>query len=222
MNKSLKDIICAYPVLSQSDFRSRLDAMAKPELAKNLEELLTMYYNDLNSSTLREAAVVLEMGFEPIAEKIGYNGYRIESPTGHKTFCEVKPKNVRTNSPKNTKLNGGGNFTDYSWQRLQQHKKEDPVMLVAGFVDGKIIYIFQFPFNTVGFVERLEQQLQSHFPDGDTEGVYLRAAQFVFKHYSESPKLQTRCFVSKQDLDVAFKDRITAPVREHLLRFCND
>ena len=221
MNKSLKDIIRAYPVLSQPDFRARLDAMAQPELAKNLEELLTMYYNDLNSSTLREAAVVLEMGFEPIAEKIGYNGYRIESPTGHKTFCEVKPKNVRADGD-GRKLDGGGNFTDYSWQKFQRHKEEDPVMLVAGFVDGKIVYIFQFPFNTAGFVERIEEQLQRHFPEGDKEGVYLRSASFGFKHYEKSPKLQTRCFVSKQDLEAVFKDKITAPVRDHLRKFSDE
>ena len=217
MNRSLKGIIRAYPKSNKADFMARLDAMARPELAKNMEELLNMYYNDLNSSTLREAAVVLEMGFKPTMEKLGYDGYRIEPSTGCQTFCEVKPQNVRADGD-GRKLNGGGNFTDYSWQKFRRHKRENPVMLVAGFIGGELVYIFQFPFKTTGFVNRLKEQLQNCFPDGDKEGAYLRSAKFSFGHYATSRKLEAWRFFSKRDLDETFfKDRITKPVHDHLM-----
>lgn len=216
MNEALKDLIQNYPVLDRDEFLSRLESLGAGELIKSMEELLTMYYNDLNSSSLREIMVVRSMGFEPNPEKIGYNGYRRDLPSGHETVCEAKPKNIRTGKVNSRKLDGGGNFTDYSWQKFNRHLKENPAMLIAGFIDGKIIYIFQFPFNTNEFTKRIKEQLEKHFPDGDVEGKYLRSANFSFKHYGQSPELQTRSFVRKEDLDGVFKDWITSPVKDHL------
>lgn len=219
MNEVLKDLIQNYPVLDRDEFLSRLESLGVGELIKSMEELLTMYYNDLNSSSLREIMVVRSMGFEPNPEKIGYNGYRRDFPSETEVACEAKPKNIRTGGTNNRKLDGGGNFTDYSWQKFERHLKENPTMLIAGFIDGKIIYIFQFLFNTDGFVERIREQLERHFPGRvDVAGKYLRSASFSFKHYGQSPEMQTRSFVRKEDLDGVFKDWITSSVKDHLRR----
>ena len=221
MDDSLKDMIRKFPVSSPDAFKSHLEGLGKPYLVKSIAELMTMYYNDLNSSTLRELLVVLEAGFEPNPGKLGYDGERTDPETGRKTFCEVKPVNIRPDSANPKKLSGSGNLGDYSWAKFARHKKENPVMLVAGFVAGKIIYIFQFPFNTAGFTARLEAQLQGKFPDGDRTGIYLRSANFGFQHYAQSAVLETRCYVTRVDLDGRFKGRITRPVREHLRRFAH-
>ena len=36
-------------------------------------------------------------------------------------------------------------------------------MLVSGFVDGKIIFIIEFQFNSNNFIAKLQQQLQKKF-----------------------------------------------------------
>ncbi len=64
-------------------------------------------------------------------------------------------------------------------------------MLVAGFVDGRLIHIFEFSFNEQGFTDQLEKQLKKRFPNGDIIGEYLRSAQFSFVHYKGSKSLKT-------------------------------
>ena len=63
------------------------------------------------------------------------------SGTGSK-FCEAKPKNINTNDEVLKKLNGSGNFTDYTFSRFERDKKENPLMIVGGFIDGRLIYIY--------------------------------------------------------------------------------
>ena len=73
--------------------------------------------------------------------------------------AKSNPVMFRTDSTaKNpTKLNGSGNFTDYTWTRFQEHQEENINMLVAGFVDGLLIYIFKFCFNEPSFTSRLQE-----------------------------------------------------------------
>jgi hypothetical protein len=40
--------------------------------------------------------------------------------------------------------------------RLKRDKKENLNILVSGFIDGKLIYIIEFPFNCPSFVKCLE------------------------------------------------------------------
>ena len=85
-------------------FHQELHRLDKNEIIESLTYILEMYSNDLNSSTLREPATLLIQGYERGVEKLGY--YILTAEGRH---CEVKPKNIRSNS--NEKLNGGGNFT---------------------------------------------------------------------------------------------------------------
>lgn len=217
MNKDLLQLIEDYATKEHKNISATLIGKSKDSLMAMLLELLTKYYNDLNSSTMRELVVAVVAGYEPSLEKLGYNGFRHNSLTGKTEHCEIKPRNFRTDSTaKNPiKLNGGGNFTDYTWQKFQRHQKENPKMLVAGFVDGHLIYILGFDFNGQGFTSRLQEQLQNNFPDGDISGIYLRSASFSFKHYKDIENLETIYITSKQELTNA-KTYITGTLFKYL------
>lgn len=74
---------------------------SKQNIISILVDLLTTYFNDKNSSTLREFIVVSLSGFEPNSSKIGYNGYKHDAIGKKAEYCEAKPKNVNTNDLKN-------------------------------------------------------------------------------------------------------------------------
>jgi len=144
MNSDLIEVIKTYATRSHKELNDLLVGKSKQNIIAILVDLLTTYYNDKNSSTLREFIIVSLSGFEPNTDKIGYNGYKHEGIGGRTKYCEAKPKNVNTNDPKPKKLNGGGNFTDYTWARLRKDKRSNPTMLVGGFVNGRLIHIQVF------------------------------------------------------------------------------
>ena len=180
MNEDLLQLIKDYTTKEDAEICVNLLGKSKNNLVGILLDLLTTYYNDVNSSTMRELVVAVLAGYEPSSEKLGYNGFRHNTLTGAIEHCEIKPKNYRTDSTaKNPgKLNGGGNFSDYTWKRFQKHQEEKLNMLVAGFVDGRLIYIFEFSFNEHSFTSVLQTQLEKRFPNGDISGEYLRGLNF--------------------------------------------
>ena len=188
--------------MGSDDFCARMASdYNKPDLVGLLSVLLTLYINDRNSSTLREFLTVSIAGYEHSEAKIGYNGFKTIG-AGKTVGCEVKPKNVRRQDLEDyragrrpsppAKLNGGGNFTDYTWARLEKDKKAAPNMLVSGFADGRLLYVLEFPFNTRAFLERLENRLRRKFPDGDVSGLYLRSADFDYSHHIDEATLVYR------------------------------
>ncbi len=215
MNEDLMNLIESYALREHSEVSDELLNMSKPNLVAMLLDLLTAYYNDLNSSTLRETVVVKLAGYIPQLEKMGYNGYRHDAVTNQTAYCEVKPKNIRSNSPKSKKLNGSGGFNDYTWAKFERHKEENPKMLVAGFIDGRLVYIFKFDFNEEGFTERLSEQLVRRFPDGDVTGEWLRSAKFGFNNFKNAQTLKTYCPIPVPELE-QLRARITRPILAHL------
>ncbi len=105
---------------------------------------------------------------------------------------EKYKKRERKTSP--AKLNGGGNFTDYTPARLQRDKQEkDLNMLVSGFADGKLIYIIEFPFTSPDFVKNLENKIetwQGKLNGSESiKGQFLRSADFDYKDFIECEDL---------------------------------
>ena len=217
MNKDLLQLIQDYATKEHSEISVNLIGKSKDSLVAMLLDLLTKYYNDLNSSTMRELVVAVVAGYEPRSEKLGYNGFRHNTLTGKTEQCEIKPRNFRTDSKakKPDKLNGGGNFTDYTWARFQKHEAENPYMVVAGFVDGRLIYIFEFSFNEHSFTSRLRKRLEDKLPNGDVSGEYQRSADFSFKHYKDAESLKTVYIAPKEEL-IKAKPHITKPFFKHL------
>lgn len=202
MNEDLLQLIKNYTTKEHTEISIGLLGKSKDNLVSMLLDLLTTYYNDLNSSTMRELVVAVLSGYQPSLEKLGYNGFRHNTLTGKVEHCEIKPKNYRTDSTAKapSKLNGGGNFTDYTWARFEKHQKENPNMLVAGFVNGYLIYIFEFSFNSPDFTVRLQEQLERQLPSGDIKGSYGRSASFIFQNYKDARSLKTIYTSPKQEL----------------------
>ncbi|MEW6679780.1 MAG: hypothetical protein AB1297_02005 [bacterium] len=168
-----------------------------------LVDLMTMYINDKNSSTIREFITVTLAGYEHKEGKIGYNGFKQDVFVPGRTIkCEAKPKNVDTNSRPLRKLNGGGNFTDYTFERLERERKEKNLnVLISGFVDGKLIYILEFPFSYPKFTKHLEGQLLKRFKEGkDITGQFLRSANFDYKHFIDYRDLKVNYILKKDKL----------------------
>ena len=137
--------------------------------------------------------------------------------SGKSLQCEAKPKNIISSSNKKRKLDGSGNFTDYTHKRLDKDLRNDLQMLVSGFVDGKLIYILEFPFNYTDFKNRLKEQLNKKFPKGDREGFYLRSANFNYKHFENCSELKIIYCLDKNDLEV-YKNFIQKNLLEILFK----
>jgi hypothetical protein len=203
MNQELANVIKIYSMGTHKELSSYLIGKSKDTLIGILVDLLTMYINDKNSSTIREFVTVTLAGYEHKEGKIGYNGFKQDTFIPGKTIkCEAKPKNVDTSLKSLRKLNGGGNFTDYTFGRLERDKQEkDLNMLISGFVDGKLIYIFEFPFNYSKFVKHLEEQLLHRFRKGkDITGQFLRSASFDYRHFINCPDLRIVYILGKSNL----------------------
>ena len=202
MNKELAEILKLYSTGTHEELSSYLIGKSKDTLSGILVDLITMYINDKNSSTIREFITVTLAGYNHSEKKIGYNGFKQDAFSGKTIECEAKPKNVDTNSERIYKLKGYGNFSDYTFARLEKDKRKDGLnMLVSGFVDGRLIYILEFPFSCPTFVENLEKQLMSRFHKGkDIPNEYLRSASFSYKHFIYEEGLKIVYMASKEEL----------------------
>ncbi len=216
MNQELANVIKIYSTGAHQELSSYLIGKSKDTLIGILVDLLTMYINDKNSSTIREFITVTLAGYTHKEGKIGYNGFKQDTFVSGRTIkCEAKPKNVdteefekykrgeRKTSP--AKLNGGGNFTDYTPARLERDKKErDLNLLVSGFIDGKLIYIIEFPFNSPDFIENLEIKIQKWQKklkgSRSIKGQFLRSADFDYKDFIKGPNLKIVYLLNKSEL----------------------
>lgn len=203
MNKALASILKTYSTAPHRQYAAKLHGLSKDSVIALFTDLLTIYINDRNSSTIREYITVSMAGYRHNDNKIGFNGFK-QTTSGKSIACEAKPKNINSQDLEEYragkrktyhKLRGNGNFTDYTWARFGKDKKENINMLVSGFVDGRLIYLLEFPFTTKLFTQALEAQLKRHFPNGDEPGKYLRSANFDYRHYVDDPDLKViYCF----------------------------
>lgn len=224
MNQELANVIKIYSTGSHRELSDCLIGKSKDTLIGILVDLLTMYINDKNSSTIREFITVTLAGYEHKEGKIGYNGFKQDAFISGKTLkCEAKPKNYdteefekykrgeRKTSP--AKLNGAGNFTDYTPARLEKDKHEkDLSMLISGFVDGRLIYILEFPFASSDFVNNLEKKIRKWQwklkGSRSAKGQFLRSADFDYNDFIKCPTLKIVYLLNKEEL-VKYKPYIT-------------
>jgi len=211
MNIELANVIKLYATKSHKELNAYLIEKSKDVIIALLTDLVTTYINDKNSSTLREFITVVLAGYEHSEGKIGYNGYKQNSILAGKPIqCEAKPKNFDTSQlekvksgerkTKPAKLAGNGNFSDYTFKRLARDLKENLNILVSGFVDGKLIYILEFPFSHDAFVAKLKKQLKNKFPNGDKSGMFLRSANFYYGDYTNCKELRILFLLDKKEL----------------------
>jgi hypothetical protein len=231
MNQELAIVIKKYSIGNHQELNSYLIGKSKDTLISIFVDLLTMYINDKNSSTIREFITVTMAGYEHSTSKIGYNGFRQDSFKPGRTFkCEAKPKNVNTEEFEKykrgerktlpSKLNGGGNFTDYTPARLEKDLKEkDLNILVSGFIDGRLIYIIEFPFNSPDFVKNLENKLNKWKNklrgSNSLKGQFLRSADFDYKDFINCKDLKIVYLLNKSEL-TKYEPYIVKPFYEFL------
>ncbi len=189
MNKDLAEIIIYYATKPQKELNELLVNKSKNNLISILTDLLTVYINDKNSSSLREFVTVSVSGYNHNPEKLGYNGFKHNSTIGGQPIaCEAKPKNIQTENydqkKTKSKLNGEGGFNDYTIERLRKDIKENPNILSSGFIDGQLLYILEFPFSLIS------KHLKKQVPKNRTKGTYKRMASFNFNHYFGSKKIK--------------------------------
>ena len=93
MNKELAEIIKLYST-DPHKLRLVMSEKSKDNIIAILTDLLTLYFNDKNSSFLREYITVSLAGYTPTNTKIGYNGFKQSTQIGGKVIaCEAKPQN---------------------------------------------------------------------------------------------------------------------------------
>jgi len=221
MNKTLEHLLITYATQPHRILAQEVNGLSRGTLEATLIDLLTLYLNDANSSTVRELITLRLAGYQPVEGKLGYNGYRMMAIDGsqrtEKHFCEVKPVNVhrKEDGSWSRRLNGGGNFSDYTPERLKQHLEEPHLqMLVSGFVDGRLVYILEFPFQCLE--SRLRERLTKRFP-GDVRKAneYLRSASFSFKDYASCFREKGRLVYRVAPLD-PFRGALTQSFYEFL------
>ena len=204
MNKDLEQAIITYSTKSHKNFSALLLGKSKDQLIALFSDLLTAYINDKNSSSIREFLLVSLAGYKHRTAKIGYNGFKQDTVLVGKTIeCEAKPQNINTtdNASRKAKrrLNGGGNFTDYTNARFKKDRSNNLNILVGGFVDGELLYILSFPFKCKSFIASISRQLKTRFPKGDAVNQYLRGAHFAFKDYRSCGDLKI-VFLNKEGM----------------------
>jgi hypothetical protein len=166
---------CTRVDLSKSDTRA---------LASAFVELLSLYARDKNSSTIREMVTVAAAGYDHNVAKIGFNGQKAL------VSCEAKPRNVSSTEAKKKRHDGGGNYTDLTYERVAKYTEQGVQLLPSGFIDGRLAFVFEFPFGHAAFRERLINQLDRQFNGDRPAGMFLRSATFSFKHYRDCPDLR--------------------------------
>ncbi len=97
MNQDLIELIKLYTKSSHKEVSGFLLDKSKDGLVAMIIDLLTIYINDKNSSTIREFITVNIAGYQHSTKKIGYNGYKHSSLVGGEAvMCEAKPKNFNS------------------------------------------------------------------------------------------------------------------------------
>ena len=137
-------------------------------------DLLNETFNDSNSSKFREDSTNYISGREASE---GKHCYDVDDEN-----IEIKPKNYVCKS----KLNCGGQFTDFTWKRHNKYQNDNVVMSVSGFNHGKLVYVLEFDYNHPTFKKRIEDQLTRLLPNGDEPNRYVRSASFSFIHFEDS------------------------------------
>lgn len=141
-----------------------------------LQELLQIYVQDKNSSTVREFITLNYIGIEKIDKKQGPDGFDVK----RNKYVEVKPSYAHINKKTNrqSRLGAGGNFNDVTEQKLLDILGWD--MVCSGFANNKCIYIIRFPVKHI--VPHLQQELRKNISKN-----YVRpgTVSFGFKHFKD-------------------------------------
>lgn len=90
MNQELVEVFQLYSIGSHKKLHNYLLGKSKDALIGTLVDLITIYINDKNSSTVREVITTTLAGYKHAGKKIGYNGFKQDIQIGSKVItCEA-------------------------------------------------------------------------------------------------------------------------------------
>jgi hypothetical protein len=172
MNKDVLNLIVSY---SKGELSKETIIETHGEMLMNLLEL---YLNDSNSSTLREAVTCNVVGLEHTGKKKGYDSKLTKE--------EVKPRNVQTGGKKT--LDGWGNYSDLTHRRHNKYINDEVTIHISGFVDGLLMYILKIKYEDLS--QYFQVMLDRDLPDGDQKNKYVRTAYFTYNNIKDMPSLE--------------------------------
>jgi hypothetical protein len=136
-----------------------------------LLQLLDIYMNDKNSSTMRELITVLLAGYESIPGKLGRDA--LDTRTNKEKEC--KPKNFNGTSPQR----GEGCFNDYTRKRFEQDLTDSLDIVGSLFVDGQCAFVVEYSIDAIK--DKLEKQV--HDKCEVKSNAYVRSASWAYDSY---------------------------------------
>lgn len=175
----------------------------KVEISKELEELVNLYLNDKNSSTIRQFITAKICGYINNFKKFGYDA--IDS---NGLVKEIKPSNKLSASKKI--YSGSFGFSDYTLDRFNADKNNNVNVLQSCFIDGKLMYIIEFPISDLEprlleLVEKfVTQKGQRYIRKAEFSFFDLTQSNIVIKYVSSDISKFEKCF-SKRLYDFIMK-----------------
>ena len=177
----------SYICVMKEELLNLIVSYSKGELSKEniiqaygqmMMDLLEVYINDSNSSTLREAITCKVVGLESTGKKKGYDSKL--------TNEEVKPRNVQTGGKKT--LDAWGNYSDLTHRRHNKYLEDNVIIHVSGFVDGLLMYIIKIEYRDLS--DYFQNMLNRDLPNGDEKNKYVRTAYFTYNNIKDMPSLE--------------------------------
>jgi hypothetical protein len=179
MNKELLKL-ATYYCTDRNKLNENLNVYPK-ECVDIIKDLLDLNFSDPNFSSLAEAVPINIAGYLPHEKKHGYDGFKGETyETGYE-WVENKPKkSISLDGVISNKLNGSGGFADYTLRRLNDDKSlgDKLYLLVSGFADGNLLYVYKVPHNYPEFMNHIENRTLKLI----NEGVRVLPS-FSYKNY---------------------------------------
>jgi len=177
----------------------------KRECKDNLMfSLMDKVFNDTTSSIFREVVTVHLSGYKHLTTKHGYDG------KNEQESCEAKPENafIKPNGDKNKKLSGHGTFNDYTLKKHKENMKENPRMVISGWVNGNLLFILGFPFTYKDFSDIILKRLNDKIQKGKRTSI-----GFTYNSYKKCQDIEI-LYYRKNISD--YKDWFTVPMYEFL------
>ena len=143
------------------------------------DELLDMYMNDVNSSTVRELITIYLSNCEPLPGKLGRDCKDLN--TGEEK--EIKPKNYYGKKPHD----GSGCFNDYTRKRFRKDLSDNLHIISSFFINGKVAYIIEFSIHALE--NRLDRQIYEKC-ESKKNNDYVRSAVWSYKDWMNHPSLK--------------------------------
>lgn len=168
-----------------------------------LLELLQIYMNDKNSSTMRELVTVILAGYEPIPGKLGRDA--VDPVTKKEKEC--KPKNFNGTSPQR----GEGCFNDYTRNRFNKDIEDNLDIVSSLFINDKCAFVAEYSIDAVK--DKLDKQI--HEKCEVKQNSYVRSASWAYDSWVNHDSVKIHYI--DMDLIVNNPKAMVKPFREAIL-----